>query len=410
MARRPLFTRIGLIVVALWGVSAATGGELKFGDSVRIRPIEAFARLRAVDAAGSTIRDGSGVTVAPGVIITACHVVAGAAQVVVVRDDHYNLVLPLSADLAADLCLGTVWPNDLPAAIKRRTAALAEGDEVLIAGFPLNRGIAAAFGRVVALGTIAGVPLIATDAPVHDGMSGGGVFDARGWLAGIAIAHGAFADQNLAVALTAADSFTLQKLTSWPGTAAAAPALADRSRVWPELALLHLRQRNAVPPGRLSRLAGGWLYAREDGRCEVHAPRQGATRFLFRLSEGGVAAEVTTDAVPAGQALEPLVVTVLPEGRAFRLPAQSVARAGPGDDPAPWHVTWRLDDAASLLRALPAAEGLVLSLPGGRGEKTLGDSGAGDQYTGEDVAHGADIAAFAVDPLLLWNNLRSACF
>ena len=50
----------------------------------------------------------------------------------------------------------------------------------------------------------------------------------------------------------------------------------------------------------------------------------------------------------------------------------------------------------------------MVSLPGG--EKTLGDSGAGDQYTGEDVADGADIAAFAVDPLSLWNNLRAVCF
>ena len=389
----------GQPAVALAKAGVTTGG--------RIEPAAGFAAVRALDADGAVLRTGTALAIAPGSMLTACHVLAGAARVVLVRGGRATAVTPGRELPSHDLCLlGT--PGELPLSpLRRRTARTEVGEAVRFVGLSADGAWAVSRGTVRGRVTIAGVALIASDAGLRDGMSGGGLFDERGLLLGFASARGPWPGQSFAVDLTALSAMGRDVPDGWPGAARATPPFARLPLVWPDLVLVRLAAAG-VPSGTSHKLSGDWLYARGDGRCEVHAPRQGATRFLFRLSAGGVAAEVTADAVPAGLALAPLVVTILPGGRAFRLPAQAVARAGRGDDPAPWHVTWRLDDAASLFRALPAAEALVVSLPGGPGEKP--HSRAGDQYTGEDVAGGVDIAAFDVDPSLLWNNLRSVCF
>ncbi len=172
---------------------------------VALEPDQIFARVaRSVfsvytyDGEGNQLANGSAVTVAPGRVVTNCHVLRGAAAVKV---RHADVMLSASLefpDAERDLCQLAV--DNLDAKVVQRVAAstLRVGQRVYAVGSPHGLDLTLSEGLVSALRTnsLGKEPVIQTSAAISHGSSGGGLFDTEGRLVGIVTLsfHGA---QNL---------------------------------------------------------------------------------------------------------------------------------------------------------------------------------------------------------------------
>lgn len=138
------------------------------------------ARLYAdVEQSVVYIGRASGVVVAPGLALTAAHVIATAPDnVVVVRDDANDLAL---------VRLDTT--GIVPARLASTPARI--GDPVLVVGYPLGLAKQAVAGIIGAVGQDfaqrRGVYFV--DASINKGHSGAPVFNAAGEVIGIAAAY-----------------------------------------------------------------------------------------------------------------------------------------------------------------------------------------------------------------------------
>ncbi|MGQ0663500.1 MAG: S1 family peptidase [Pseudomonadota bacterium] len=384
------------LAFALLARVEGTAADVLRGDQVRIAPADGFARVLAVDAAGATVGHGSAVAVAPGRLLTACHVVAGAAQVVIVREDGYRLASPERAAPALDLCLLSVGRDTTLTPLTRRAGGvgadpLVAGAPVTLVGFGPDGGVIVSRGRFAGGGVVAGSALLLADAALPAGMSGGGLFDGDGRLIGLAIGRDPVSGQALAVDLRRLEAVALARARAWPPASARAPAFLDVGRVWPDLALLHLSLAARGTADR-SLANGEWIFARAGATCEVHARRSGpgAPALKLRLAAGpdgpSVTLDVVADGIPAWRAMASLEVALLPGGASFALPPVALRRAGEDTTADVWQVEWRLADAVALLRALPASQGLIASHAG------------------------SDLLAIETDAFELWRNLREVCF
>lgn len=129
---------------------------------------------------------GSAVSIAPGRVITNCHVVRNASRILLVHEGQRLTASTAMGDPYRDLCaldvpgLGTDAP----------TLATAEGygvgTEVVAAGYSLGR-FNASRGRIKGLFACdcGGSRVIQTSAGFEPGASGGGLFDGDGRLLGI---------------------------------------------------------------------------------------------------------------------------------------------------------------------------------------------------------------------------------
>lgn len=185
--------------------------------------IEAFARARnfAVDAIpgrrrnsgsnergnprpmppGQSLGSGSGVLVAPGVIVTNAHVIEDGQQFMAGRGRQMLSII--SVDPMHDLALlqGDVQGTPLP---MRNTAAIWLGEAVLAAGYPLMDLLGA--DLKVSTGNVSGLKGWEGDisrfqftAPIGSGSSGGAILDEYGNLVGItssSLAHGNLRDRG----------------------------------------------------------------------------------------------------------------------------------------------------------------------------------------------------------------------
>lgn len=127
---------------------------------------------------------GSGVIIGQDEVATNCHVTRIAAQVVVYTRTGVLRASAQRADPAHDLCVlsvpGARWAGDVAA-----TTNHAPGARVWALGYSNSRGLLAQEGRVVAVFPMDGAGVIQGDAEFTHGMSGGGLFDERGNLAGL---------------------------------------------------------------------------------------------------------------------------------------------------------------------------------------------------------------------------------
>ncbi|EGF93714.1 TPR repeat-containing protein [Asticcacaulis biprosthecium C19] len=138
---------------------------------------------------------GSGVLIAPGLVITNAHVIEDGTALELGRSR--NKLKPVAADLMHDLALleGEVDGDPLPL---RNTAPLWLGEGVLAAGFPLMDVLGA--DLKVTTGNISGltgshgdVSRFQFTAPIGSGSSGGAIIDEFGNLVGVtcsSLAHG----------------------------------------------------------------------------------------------------------------------------------------------------------------------------------------------------------------------------
>lgn len=132
---------------------------------------------------GARVHQGSGVVVAPGLVVTNAHVATGGFGTTVHAAGGVWAVTQIRADAALDLCLLTVPGLVAPAALPAPEPE-APGQPVMAVGFPGGQ-------PGVTQGHLRGIwhhgegRLLQSDAPTHPGSSGGGLFDGQGRLLGL---------------------------------------------------------------------------------------------------------------------------------------------------------------------------------------------------------------------------------
>jgi S1-C subfamily serine protease len=128
---------------------------------------------------------GSGVTVAPGVIATNCHVVHNAVGIRIAGAGVTRFADAESADAHHDVCFLRVpgWHGKPVAMAAASEPAI--GSTVVALGFTGGAAIMPRVGNVRALHEYEGGRVIESDAAFNSGSSGGGLFDDEGALVGL---------------------------------------------------------------------------------------------------------------------------------------------------------------------------------------------------------------------------------
>ena len=146
--------------------------------------------VESQDASGAMISFGSGVVIAPGEIITNCHVLRDGVLLHVRKEGHSASASLHFSDKARDLCLlqaAQATSFTRPVRSIMAMSDLRVGQRVYAIGAPRGLELTLSDGLVSGLRHSAGgsVQFIQTTAPVSPGSSGGGLFDQDGRLVGI---------------------------------------------------------------------------------------------------------------------------------------------------------------------------------------------------------------------------------
>ncbi len=129
---------------------------------------------------------GSGVAVAKERVATNCHVVRSGGRVAVFRGGEVYSVTQQQVDVVHDVCVLEVPGLPVKAATLQSLQHLKVGQALAFYGYPRALGLSFSEGKIRQLKTLAGVRLIETSAFFTLGGSGGGLFDRRGRLVGLA--------------------------------------------------------------------------------------------------------------------------------------------------------------------------------------------------------------------------------
>lgn len=387
MLRRGL-VQIRAMVVCVLALCPAPSRAATLSDGA-VTPGTAFAR---VEAFGWSRQTGFGNAVAYGRdrLLTACHVIVGAETIRLIRDGRQWPTRLMEAVPSADLCL-LERPPEMETLSVTVEDPPAEGELTAVAFWPDRKGPSLARGEVSGLATVRDQPLILTDIPMLPGMSGGGVFNARGALVGIAV--GRWHAPAFGVAVGLGPLRDRQPLTETTALSAL-PAFVDQQSVWPDMFLVGLARSLAAGAGP-SGVFDGWHVSRQQGAClatlrDAEQADLGVTLEFYagnpsRTGLPQVHLAVEQQGIPFALASRPLSFTVLPSLREFLLRPARLVQGRDGVAENLWSVRWELDDAADFLRALPGADGFIVS-SGGRDLGALPGNGQG-----------------------LWSGLRQIC-
>lgn len=142
--------------------------------------------IRGLDATERPMSYGSGVVIAPGKVITNCHVLARAKSIQVRRENVTYEGRLEHADVERDLCQISVAGFTAPPVEMGSIDNLKVGQRAYAIGNPQRFALTLSEGLISGLrGEDPRVPPIQTTAPISPGSSGGGLFDAEGKLVGI---------------------------------------------------------------------------------------------------------------------------------------------------------------------------------------------------------------------------------
>jgi serine protease Do len=145
-----------------------------------------IVRVALVDGFGNPRRQGSGVVVARGEVVTNCHVVEGEGAVEIkIGLESYPATVTI-ADKPMDLCRLSAAGLDVPPVTVYGSMDLEPGERVFAIGSPRGLELTISEGIVSSLRELeGGNRVIQTTAPVSPGSSGGGLFDNQARLVGI---------------------------------------------------------------------------------------------------------------------------------------------------------------------------------------------------------------------------------
>lgn len=142
-------------------------------------------RINVADASGDDLKQGSGVVVDRGTVITNCHVVKGGSKVKVkYQRDQYDATVA-TADEQHDLCKLSVFGLSAPPISIGKVSNLRVGQKVYAIGSPQGLDLTLSDGMVSSLRETREGTYIQTTAPISPGSSGGGLFTETGQLVGI---------------------------------------------------------------------------------------------------------------------------------------------------------------------------------------------------------------------------------
>lgn len=177
-----------LLTAMLGGLSLLLGSMAVAGESPD--------RATFVSLSGSVVRVeadrergglsvGTGVTVAPSVVVTNCHVMRDGTAVRISASGMLWEVSAQYADTQRDLCYLRVPAWHGKPVVLGATDGLRWGQPVAALGFTGGTGIALSFGHVLALHSLDAAHVVESDTAFSSGASGGGLFDATGALVGL---------------------------------------------------------------------------------------------------------------------------------------------------------------------------------------------------------------------------------
>jgi S1-C subfamily serine protease len=170
-------------MILLLALAPFSGGS--FGREVDHSVSSSVVKIRGVDLQ-QRLFYGSGVVVGEETVATNCHVVRDAVRISVSRGFDLLPVQEEQVDLDRDLCLLKVPKLEMPVARLAPQAKIHRGDQVHFYGYPRALGLSYTYGKVSGLPTINQHKIIETTAFFTLGGSGGGVFDGKGRLLGLA--------------------------------------------------------------------------------------------------------------------------------------------------------------------------------------------------------------------------------
>ena len=158
----------------------ARSAEDLFADLAR-----STARITVYDISGRAVGLGSGVVIAPGTVITNCHVaMAGGSLNVKVGAEQFPASVEI-ADEEYDLCRLSVSGLSAPPVTIGSATTLKTGQKVYAIGSPQGLELTISDGIVSGMRDLPQGRVIQTTAPISPGSSGGPLFDAYGRLVGI---------------------------------------------------------------------------------------------------------------------------------------------------------------------------------------------------------------------------------
>jgi serine protease Do len=173
------------IVVSALGVLLCAAASSQPLSPALFLPVAASVVRVEAELGRGRLSVGSGVTVAPGTIATACHVVRDASDVRVAGGGGTWQADAEHADARRDVCFLRVpgW-NGRPVPLSEADAARV-GEGVVALGYTGGAAIMPRMGSVRALHSFDGARVIESNARFNSGSSGGGLFDEEGRLLGL---------------------------------------------------------------------------------------------------------------------------------------------------------------------------------------------------------------------------------
>lgn len=191
-------------------------GAPKTGEQIYAERSISVALINVFDQAGRQTSLGSGVVIAPGVVITNCHVTQSASTIKVRIGNDLLSATPGTADEDFDLCRLNVPNMTAPAVTIASIKSLRVGQKVFAIGAPQGLDLTISDGIVSSFRRAPGGEVIQTTAPISPGSSGGGLFDAFGNLIGI-VAFQSRTGQNLNFAIPAEWISDMRSRTAFGG-------------------------------------------------------------------------------------------------------------------------------------------------------------------------------------------------
>ena len=132
-----------------------------------------------------TLQAGSAVLIAPGKLVTNCHVLRWSRRIEVLHDDARWPARLVATDAEHDLCILSAAHVPAEAIAFARPASAKIDQEVHAASYPGGGDFAVSCGTIRALHDLDAGKVIQTNAAFSPGSSGGGLFDSDGRLIGV---------------------------------------------------------------------------------------------------------------------------------------------------------------------------------------------------------------------------------
>lgn len=176
---------LGLVMLFLYANCLAREPDLSAREIFALAS-RSVVVVRTFDETGEELALGSGVTIAPEVVVTNCHVLDNASFAEVDESRGHGLTATrLNSNAARDLCSLNV-PGLIASPVKfGSTKRISVGDRVYAIGAPQGLELTLSDGLVSSLRKLSDGDIVQITAPISHGSSGGGLFDKDASLVGI---------------------------------------------------------------------------------------------------------------------------------------------------------------------------------------------------------------------------------